>query len=131
MLSSEKPITIPTDHKALSPELLLRLQTLVLELLQSRKIAIETMPSSNVRISLYDHLSEHHISRWLGLDGEGRGGALPTLVVGSDDPGIFSTNLRNEYAGIYEIIMASGISSDEAITHLERLRKNSRAYRFC
>lgn len=62
-----------------------------------KHIALEVLPTSNVRISYYRRYSEHHIHRWLKPDAASR----PSVVIGSDDLGIFSTNIFNEYAHVF------------------------------
>ena len=69
--------------------------------LKKQGIAIEALPTSNIRISYYESYSEHHIHRWLSADSHIR----PTVVFGTDDPGIFSTNLYNELA---HVLISSG-----------------------
>ncbi|WP_457644077.1 hypothetical protein [Persephonella sp.] len=96
------------------------LQNKMVKILNSRGIAIETMPTSNVRISFYDDYKQHHIYRWLYELEE-----QPILVVCSDDPGIFSTTLRNEI-----FIILKNIPAKERIKILETLLKNSYIYSF-
>ena len=79
------------------------MQDYVLRLVNERGVALETLPTSNLRISFYNEMAEHHLFRWLGL----RGPTItnrPTVCVGSDDPGIFATNLKNEYAAIGSVL---------------------------
>ena len=53
------------------------------------------------------------------------------VVLGSDDPGIFATNLRNEYAHILLTLENDlGLSSMEAITKLEQIVRNGKIWRF-
>lgn len=40
----------------------------------SKRIIIETLISSNVRISHYKDYNEHHITRWLGLNNDNEPG---------------------------------------------------------
>ena len=74
---------------------LLEIQDLIPGNFNDAGVAIQTVPSSNVRISIYHNLSEHHMFRWLGLTGEPLRNR-PVVCVGSDDTGIFSTSPRNE-----------------------------------
>jgi hypothetical protein len=104
-----------------------KIQNIMIEHLNKKDIAIETLPTSNVRISFYKDYSEHHISRWLGLTNQND--PKPNVVVGSDDPGIFMTNLRNEYAHIYQIIKKKSDSST-AIAKIKQLTQNSKAFTF-
>lgn len=68
------------------------LQLMVRKEIKRRHMVIETLPTSNVRISIYRNHSEHHLKRWQRekLD----------VVVGCDDAGIFATNIYNEYAHV-------------------------------
>ncbi len=117
------------------------LQRAVLKELHARGVAIESMPTSNVRISFYETYGDHHLWRWLGLTGR-KGGAgeesdragdeiLPTVCLASDDPGIFATSLRNEYAHVYDqLIQRFHLPSDEAMGLIGKLADNARTFRF-
>ena len=78
----------------LSTDLYRELQNQLLVEIRYRLLAIETLPTSNVRISYYKCYGEHHLHRWLSAAPKIR----PDIVFGTDDPGIFSTNLYNELA---------------------------------
>ena len=54
----------------------------------------------------------------------------PTLVLASDDPGIFVTNIRNEYSHLYLMLKNKKLSEDEIFTKLEMLVRNAQIYRF-
>lgn len=79
------------------------LQQRVTEYLNRKKIIREALPTSNVRIGLYKQYNEHHLGKWL-KDLE----SLEFIVIGSDDPGIFATNIYNEYAHIHESLNLQG-----------------------
>lgn len=115
------------DAKILPVSCLKILQDKMIDLLNQRQIAIETLPTSNVRISYYDNYSEHHLLRWLGLKGAG---PVPTVCVGSDDPGIFSASLRNEFVHIYLMLLKAGLTPDQAVGRLEMLNRNGRLHAF-
>jgi len=103
------------------------IQRIILRDLHKKGIVIETMPTSNVRISHYNDYSEHHIWRWLAIDNHER----PALCVGSDDPGIFATNLFNEYAHIFQGLKSyCGKSTNEATKIVKELAQNASRYRF-
>lgn len=121
-------LEVPTVF--LSDRSLTALQADVLRDLAISGVAIETLPTSNVRISSYDRLEEHHLFRWLDLT-EDRFDTVPTICVGSDDTGIFATSLRNEYAAIYDVLRrVISISSHEATAILEKLNRSGSAFRF-
>ncbi|MGR0188422.1 hypothetical protein [Azospirillum aestuarii] len=114
-------------------DVLIELQHATIDELNRRGVAIETLPTSNVRISFYDDFADHHLFRWLGLCGDrfGADAPRPAVCVGSDDPGIFATNLRNEYAHILRTLTARyGLSSTKAQEHLRQLNETARAFRF-
>jgi adenosine deaminase len=103
------------------------LQKIILKKLHQLGVVIETMPTSNVRISFYRDYSEHHIWRWLDTNNDER----PTLCLCSDNPGIFATNLFNEYAHVFQGLRSyKGKSLDEATSIVEMLAKNGERYRF-
>jgi len=96
------------------------LQQKLVKLLNNKGIAIETMPTSNIRISFYEDYKEHHIYRWINEFEE-----PPTLLICSDDPGIFSTTLKNEY---YAIL--NNVPKEKRISLIEVFLKNNEIYTF-
>ena len=121
----EVPLYQPHDLHALQQD--------AVKMLNDRHVVIETLPTSNVRISLYGHHAEHHLYRWLGVcDPEGFSDThRPTVCVGSDDTGIFATNLRNEYSHIYLTLRDTYGYSDQAATDMiRRLNDNGRRHFF-
>jgi adenosine deaminase len=89
-------------------------------------MVLETLPTSNVRISFYRDYREHHIYRWLGLRGDH---PTPTVCVGSDDPGIFACNLRGEYMHLFrEIAQLTSDARAQALLH--QLNDAGRLYHF-
>jgi adenosine deaminase len=131
---------IEVDADFFPREVLVYLQKKVLAEVKRRCVAIETMPTSNVRISFYNDCREHHLFRWLGLscdknhtpaDEELDRDTRPDICIASDDPGIFATNLRNEYAHVYNTLITDyGKCHVEAIDILKRINENCRVYRF-
>ena len=86
----DEVIEIETD-KLFSSDALGIIQLLILEYLARKEIVIEALPTSNLCISHYQHLKEYHLEKWLEVDQEKI--LLPSVVLGSDDPGIFMTNI--------------------------------------
>lgn len=123
-----KPIEIETSYFPASA--LIALQDMALERLNHRGVAIETLPTSNVRISLYNDHREHHIFRWLGVAAEPTG-SKPIVCVGSDDTGIFATNIHNEYALLVQALVDHhGKTIGEATELIWKLNENGAARRF-
>lgn len=104
------------------------LQSKIISVLKKKNIIVETLPSSNTRISIYKSHGEHHIKDWMRpcVIREGL-----KIVVGSDDAGIFATNIYNEYANIYcNLISDNKFSHNEAMEVIEQLNKNGGIYKF-
>ncbi len=103
------------------------LQNMMIKFLNEKNIAIETLPTSNVRISYYKNYDEHHLKRWLGLSRADD--PKPYVVVGSDDTGIFMTNLRNEYAHIFQFLRRKN-GHEIALQNINNLNSASKAFTF-
>ena len=116
--------------KLVDAALLRELQNSLTAMLNEREVVIEAIPTSNLRISYYTAYREHHLWRWLGVTKK-EGDVLPIVCLGSDDPGIFSTCIRNEYAHLYETLIHDfDYPHDKAGHILEDLENNARTYAF-
>lgn len=108
------------------------LQILQLEILadmNEREIVIETLPTSNVRIGFHRNYSSYHLWNWISWRKEGK--SIPPIVVGSDDTGIFATNIYNEYANIYGVLLNEHkLSHNDVMEIIKDLDRASRIYRF-
>lgn len=105
------------------------IQQLILEYLARKEIVIEALPTSNLCISYYQHLKEYHLKKWLEAEEENR--LLPPVVLGSDDPGIFMTNIYNEYALAYMHLEKCNCSASRKIEKIMHLHNSSNIYKFC
>jgi len=92
-------------------------------------VALEVMPTSNVRISWYKSYAEHHLFRLLGMGADPLS-THPSLCIASDDPGIFATSLKNEYAHVFNALREHGKSESEALSLIGCMVDTSWAYRF-
>ena len=54
----------------------------------------------------------------------------PIVCLGSDDTGIFSTNLRNEFSHIFCSLVSKGIGRKQALDCLKEIAENNRIYGF-
>lgn len=126
----EKPSPMLLD--LFKPEVFTALQRQVLKEVKRRGVLLESMPTSNVRISYYNSYTEHHLLEWLGLgkDHNRRDLPRPMVAICTDNPGIFPTTLRNEFCHVFQMLINAGLSEDKAIEELQRLNRNARAYRF-
>lgn len=106
-----------------------KLQLALLSEMSKREIVIETLPTSNVRIGFHRDFSTYHLKNWVKWHEEGK--AIPPIVVGSDDTGIFATNIYNEYANIYCSLINDGqLSQTQVMNVIKELDENSHIYRF-
>lgn len=91
-----------------------------------KHIALEVLPTSNVRISYYHSYAEHHTHRWL----DDKATYRPVVVMGSDDPGIFATNIFNEYAHVFMSMKDKRVHAHHAINKIRELVGHSQNYGF-
>ncbi len=118
--------------KILKSEHIFDLQNLLLKLLHDKEIVLEVLPTSNLRISFYNEYSDHHLWRWLNLNGDNNNEKnMPSIVIGTDDPGIFATNIYNEYCHIYnQLVTKFNKAPHEAMTIIKQLDENAKVYAF-
>lgn len=115
---------IPFETKFFTSKELKIMQNIVITKLNSKNIVVESMITSNKIISFYQSYDEHHISRWLLKSPK------PIVVLASDDPGIFATNIKNELAHLYLILKKKMDNEEEVFEVIEKVIVNSDIYRF-
>ena len=111
-------------------ENLYHIQKLVLNKIAKRGVALEVLLTSNTAISFYRECNEHHLRNWIGDDIDDNGMLVPPVVVGSDDPGIFMTNIYIEHARIATYLEYNGYGYMERKRILENLIKNGEYFKF-
>lgn len=124
---SEERIEVPTDYFSID-ELVL-IQQMALREMVEKAIVLETMPTSNLRIGQYKEMGQHHSLRWLGVSPE-EGDVAPLIVLGSDDPGIFATDIKAEFYHLYASLRKRGLNSREALEKLIDINENGNRYAF-
>lgn len=109
----------------------IRLQQALMRQVSDRGVLIETLPSSNVRISQYHHVNEHHSLRWMRVPGYIQDGDPEIMVcLGSDDPGVFAGDLETEFYLLYAALRKAGLSDWDSLSRLSVLNERGRTYRF-
>lgn len=112
------------------------LQNAMMKMISKRQLCIECCPSSNLRIGRLDRFDAHPIFRFMPLrDGETR---YPLAVtVNTDDLGVFSTSLPNEYSLLALALLKkkdakgnSTYSSQEIYDWIERVIDNGHKFTF-
>ncbi len=106
-----------------------QIQNLVLHHLAKKNIALEVPITSNLCISFYRNLNEHHIGRWIKGSSD-HNLLIPAVVMGTDDPGIFMTNIYIEYARLMTYLENKGYSINERIEKVLQLNRISTFYSF-
>jgi hypothetical protein len=102
------------------------LQLALLDRMSRAKIVIETLPTSNVRIGFHRNFNSYHLLRW--TDWRRNQKEIPPIVVGTDDTGIFATNIYNEYSNIYCCMKHENREDTETV--IAQLNRDSERYRF-
>lgn len=115
--------------EVIKAEQLALVQLALLAEMNRREIVIETLPTSNVRIGFHKDFSTYHLYNWIKWREEGK--SIPPIVVGSDDTGIFATNIYNEYANIYcALLHHHHMPHARVMEVIKKLDEDSRIYRF-
>lgn len=119
---------VQKDAAFLDESVYVELQRALMQQVKQRDVVIETLPSSNVRISQYVGFNEHHALRWMGLGNEPE----PEIKVslGSDDPGIFAADLESEFYHLFAAMSNSGISETDALQRLSKVNECGKVSRF-
>lgn len=94
-----------------------KIQNYLMAVIVNNKIAIETNPSSNVKIGPIDGYVDHPIYRFManGIN----------VSINTDDKGIFATSLSNEYSLIANAYCQRGHTIAEAALMIERLKNQA------
>ena len=126
---AEALIAAPADF--LDAPTCLRLQQALMRQVEQRNVLIETLPSSNVRISQYQHVGEHHALRWMRAPGHAQEGDPEIMVcLGSDDPGIFAADIESEFYLLHAALRKTGLSDADALARLSAVNERGRTHRF-
>lgn len=117
-------------------KLITELQNAMMKMISKRQLCIECCPSSNLRIGRLDRFDAHPIFRFMPVrDKETR---YPLAVtVNTDDLGIFSTSLPNEYSLLALALLKKKdaenndiYSTQEVYDWIERVIDNSHKFTF-
>lgn len=102
----------------IATDLQLHLNSLLLD----KQIVIETNPSSNVVIGPIDGYEGHTIHKFINKS--------ISATLNTDDKGIFSTSLQNEYSLIASSAIHNGIKEENVMASIENLRGEAKNSRF-
>ena len=117
-------------YEFFNAEELSELQLMVLQEMHDKEIVIETLPTSNVMIGHHRSYSSYHIYNWYKWAKEEHR-PIPPIVLGTDDAGIFATNIFNEYCNVYcQLMYDKKLNAIDIIRFIEELDYNSKLYNF-
>ena len=124
---SERRIEVPTDYFSLHD--LTTMQQQAMARLVNKGIVVETLPTSNLRIGQYKEIGQHHSLRWLGVDAPANDPPLQ-IVLGTDDPGVFATDIKAEFYHLFASLHKRGFNRQEALEKLIRVDEAGNRYAF-
>ena len=117
------------------PGVMALMQDRMMEKIAKCNIAVECCPTSNVRIGSLGRYDNHPVFRLLPPYGDGL--VRPVATVNTDDIGIFSTSLDNEYALLALALLKKRdgdgrhiYDSRQVMRWIESLLRNGNAFRF-
>lgn len=104
---------VEEDMGYIADDVIRMLQDYVVLKIINAGIVVEVMPTSNRRILGYATYAEHHAVPWL-CGNQYTQRPSPAIVLATDNPGLFSTNIRNEYTHILLALKALASTTDSA-----------------
>ena len=104
-------------------------QLAILKIMHHKEIAIETLPTSNIFIGYHNSFNSYHLVNWIRWEKEGK--PIPPIVLGTDDAGIFATNIYNEYCHIYTLLVYEyDFCINEAFEIIRKINRDANYYIF-
>jgi adenosine deaminase len=110
-------------------EVLASLQAELRQKVGTLGLTVEVNPTSNLLIGNLGDLTVHPLWR-LRPPREGDGAPPVSVCIGSDDPVVFASNLRQEYQILCDAMILAGLSDEEARQWLDRTRASGMETRF-
>ena len=124
----DKPCWIKIDEFFSADELVL-LQQKLLAYMHRKEIIIEALPTSNLRIGYHRSLKSHQLFKWYEWKKDEH--PIPPIVLGTDDPGVFETNIYNEYALVYcYLVYEKEMPREDVMKYIYDIYTNSQIYAF-
>ena len=121
---------VSKDAAFLDESAYVELQRALMQLVKKRDVVVETLPSSNVRISQYVGFNEHHALRWMGLGMDAETEPEIKVSLGSDDPGIFAADLESEFYHLFAAMSNFGLGETDALNRLSKINDCGKFSRF-
>lgn len=103
-------------------ELFRTLQQHLIEKVERLGVFVEANPTSNLTIGDFSQMKDHPLFRLSAIGGTA--GNHVQIMVNSDDPIVFNTNVENELAYIYYAAQYQGYSKEQVLTWIDTIRQN-------
>lgn len=98
-------------------------QTYMCHKVQNMGVYIETNPTSNLLIGDVRSLQEYHIENLNDHLLRETTSAAVLISVNSDDPLLFNTNIENELALVYHMLLYRGMGREQVIDWIDKVRQ--------
>lgn len=116
-----EPIFVRTGREEIP--LFIAIQDLLKRKIEQAGIYVESNPTSNATIGDIESLLQHPIVNLnsKGLDDERAANVLVTI--NSDDPLVFNTNVENEIANVYHMLISQGYGREDILAWIDKVRQ--------
>lgn len=101
------------------------LQEYLLTKVERKGIYVETNPTSNLTIGDFEAFREHPIFKMNSMKEREEKKHHVMVMINSDDPAVFNTNVENELAYIYYATEHEGYAKEDVLRWIDRIRQNS------
>ncbi|MBN1959317.1 MAG: hypothetical protein JW841_00075 [Deltaproteobacteria bacterium] len=122
--------TIEVELNTKWNEAIASVQDMLAKKIVDAHIVIEVNPSSNITLGPFDDMIQHPIFRWLNPKNDLTASNKPMIVVGSDDPSVFATELIHEYAYLGRAAQELNATPRQISVWLDHLRDSGVKYSF-
>ncbi|MBF1627162.1 MAG: hypothetical protein HXO47_08485 [Prevotella sp.] len=113
----------------LDEDALREVQLAILKLMHEKEIVIESLPTSNIFIGYHHNFDTYHLLNWIKWQKEGK--PIPPIVLGTDDAGIFATNIYNEYCHVFTLLVYEcSYCISDAFNVIEKINRDANTYLF-
>lgn len=116
-----EPVFVRTAREEMP--LLIAIQDLLKKKIEQAGIYVETNPTSNATIGDVESLFQHPI---VNLNSKGLDDKKNTHVmvtINSDDPLVFNTNVENEIANVYHMLVSQGYGRESILAWIDKVRQ--------
>lgn len=114
-----------TPFEVVNVDDIVSIQQYIMRTLVDKGIAVEANPTSNVVIGHHKDFKSYHLKTW--EEWRKIGVPIPQITLGTDETGIFATNLENEYANVFCCLNEDARFQGNTINIVNNIAKASKA----